>query len=50
MDKLKGKSIVLKDNLPINIIADDREHKSEVIQSLLQIESVDVSHSPAFHG
>jgi ERCC4-type nuclease len=30
-------------DLPINIIADDREHKSEVIQSLLQIEDVDVS-------
>jgi ERCC4-type nuclease len=30
-------------DLPIHIIADDREHKSEVIQSLLQIEDVDVS-------
>jgi len=34
---------MLKNNLPINIIADDRECKSEVIASLLQIEDVDVS-------
>ena len=34
---------MLKNNLPINIIADDRECKSEVIESLLQIEDVDVS-------
>lgn len=30
-------------DLPIHIIADDREHKSEVIQSLLQIENVDLA-------
>ena len=34
---------MLKNNLPINVIADDRECKSEVIASLLQIEDVDVS-------
>lgn len=34
---------MLKNNLPIHIIADDRECKSEVIQGLLQIEDVDVS-------
>jgi ERCC4-type nuclease len=34
---------MLKNNLPIHIIADDRECKSEVIESLLQIENVDVS-------
>jgi ERCC4-type nuclease len=34
---------MLNNNLPIQIIADDREHKSEVIQSLLQFEDVDVS-------
>ena len=34
---------MLKNNHPIHIIADDREHKSEVIQSLLQIEEVDVT-------
>ncbi len=34
---------MLKNNLPINIIADDRECKSEVIASLLQIEDVNVS-------
>ncbi|MGD8294968.1 MAG: ERCC4 domain-containing protein, partial [Desulfobacterales bacterium] len=34
---------MLNNNLPIHIIADDRECKSEVIQSLLQIEDVDVS-------
>jgi ERCC4-type nuclease len=34
---------MLKNNLPIHIIADDRECKSEVIQSLLQIEDVEVS-------
>ena len=33
---------MLKNNLPINIIADDRECKSEVIKSLLQIEDVKV--------
>ena len=34
---------MLKNNLPIHIIADDRECKSEVIESLLQIENVEVS-------
>jgi ERCC4-type nuclease len=34
---------MLKNNLPISIIADDRECKSEVIASLLQIEEVDVT-------
>jgi DNA excision repair protein ERCC-4 len=34
---------MLKNNLPINIIADDRECKSEVIESLMGIENVDVS-------
>jgi ERCC4-type nuclease len=34
---------MLKNNLPIKIIADDRECKSEVIESLSQIEDVDVS-------
>jgi ERCC4-type nuclease len=34
---------MLKNNLPIHIIADDRECKSEVVQSLLQIEDADVS-------
>ncbi|MEX1327890.1 MAG: ERCC4 domain-containing protein [Desulfobacterales bacterium] len=34
---------MLNNNLPIQIISDDREHKSEVIQSLLQIEDVEVS-------
>ncbi len=34
---------MLKNNLPIHIIADDRECKSEVIASLLQIEDVNVS-------
>ena len=33
---------MLKNNLPIHIIADDRECKSEVIKSLLQIEDVKV--------
>ncbi len=33
---------MLKNNLPIHIIADDRECKSEVIESLSQIEDVDV--------
>ena len=33
---------MLKNKLPIHIIADDRECKSEVIASLLQIEDVDV--------
>ena len=33
---------MLKNNLPIHIIADDRECKSEVIASLLQIENVEV--------
>jgi len=32
----------LKNNSPINIIADDREHKSEVIKSLMGIENVEV--------
>jgi len=34
---------MLKNNLPINIIADDRENKSEVIESLMGIENVKVS-------
>ena len=34
---------MLKNNLPINIIADDREYKSEVIESLMDIENVDVN-------
>ena len=34
---------MLKNNLPIQIIADDREHKSAVIQSLLRIEDADVT-------
>jgi DNA excision repair protein ERCC-4 len=34
---------MLKNNLPIHIIADDRECKSEVIESLSQIEEVEVS-------
>jgi len=34
---------MMKNNHPIHIIADDREHKSEVIQSLLQIEDIDVT-------
>ena len=34
---------MLKNNLPIHIIADDRECKSEVIDSLSQIEDVKVS-------
>jgi len=34
---------MLKNNLPIHIIADDRECKSDVIASLLQIEDVDVN-------
>ncbi len=34
---------MLKNNLPIHIIADDRECKSEVIASLLQTEDVNVS-------
>ena len=34
---------MLKNNLPIHIIADDRECKSEVIESLLQIEDVEVT-------
>ena len=34
---------MLKNNLPINIIADDRECKSEVIESLSQIEDVEVN-------
>jgi ERCC4-type nuclease len=33
---------MLKNNLPINIIADDRENKSEVIESLMGIENVKV--------
>jgi ERCC4-type nuclease len=33
---------MLKNNSPINIIADDREHKSEVIKSLMGIENVEV--------
>jgi four helix bundle suffix protein len=34
---------MLKNNLPIHIAADDREHKSEVIESLSQIEDVDLT-------
>ena len=34
---------MLKNNLPIHIIADDRECKSEVINSLSEIETVEVS-------
>jgi ERCC4-type nuclease len=33
---------MLKNNSPINITADDREHKSEVIKSLMGIENVEV--------
>jgi ERCC4-type nuclease len=33
---------MLKNNSPINIIADDREQKSEVIKSLMGIENVEV--------
>ena len=33
---------MLKNNHPINIIADDREHKGEVIESLMGIENVEV--------
>ncbi len=33
---------MLKNNSSINIIADDREHKSEVIKSLMGIENVEV--------
>ena len=32
---------MLKTNLPINIVVDDRECKSAVIKSLLEIENVD---------
>ena len=32
-----------RNNLPINIIADDREQKSDVIKSLSEIENVDLS-------
>jgi ERCC4-type nuclease len=41
LDK-KRKSDMLKNNSPINITADDREHKSEVIKSLMGIENVEV--------
>ena len=43
-DLLKRKSAdkMLKSMFPINIIADDRERKSDVIKSLLEIENVDV--------
>ena len=34
---------MLKNNSPINVIADDREQKSSVIESLLQIEDIDIS-------
>ncbi len=33
---------MLKNNSPINITADDREHRSEVIESLMGIENVEV--------
>ena len=39
----KRKADMLKNNRPINIIADDREPKSEVIKSLAGIENVEVS-------
>jgi ERCC4-type nuclease len=42
MDK-KRNTDMLKNNLSIHIIADDRECKSEVIESLMQIEDVEVS-------
>ena len=38
----KRKADMLKNNSPINIIADDREHKNEVIKSLMGIENVEV--------
>jgi DNA excision repair protein ERCC-4 len=38
----KGKNDMLHNNLTINIIADDRERKSDVIESLLEIENVAV--------
>ena len=38
----KQKTVMLKNNSPINITADDREHKSEVIKSLMDIENVEV--------
>jgi ERCC4-type nuclease len=41
---------MLNNHLPIHIIADDREHKSEVIQSLLQIENVDLTIQRLFIG
>jgi hypothetical protein len=34
---------MLKKDIPIKIIADDRECKCEVIEALLQIEDVDVT-------
>jgi ERCC4-type nuclease len=37
------KTVMLKNNLPINITADDREHKSDVIELLMGIENVDVT-------
>jgi DNA excision repair protein ERCC-4 len=39
----RQKADMLRNNLPINIIADDRECKSEVIESLSQIEDVEVN-------
>ncbi len=38
----KRKADMLKNDKTINIIADDREHKSEVIKSLMDIENVEV--------
>ena len=38
----KRKTDMLKNTSPINITADDREHKSEVIKSLTGIDSVEV--------
>jgi DNA excision repair protein ERCC-4 len=38
----KQKADMLKNNITINIIADDREHKSAVIKSLMGIENVEV--------
>ena len=38
----KQKADMLKNDKTINITADDREHKSEVIKSLIGIENVEV--------
>jgi len=48
---LKGKSLMSKSEIIIRIIADGREQKSEVVQSLLGIENVAVFHtSISFSG